>query len=127
MHNIDTMSVSSLLFQLYFNIDMTLSQRSFNMASSWISINPTWILCLRYICPVFSILKIVFNIAFNQKYQSLCYPSVYDALKYFTETVTPRTFSKIILSHSFLFYSSFCVNIFFENFLLFASRLAMSQ
>ena len=32
---------------------------------------------------------------------------VYDALKYFTETVTPRTFSKLILSHSFLSNSRF--------------------
>ena len=46
-------------------------------------------------------------------------PSVYDALKYFIETVASRTFSKIILSHSILSYSSFCGNIFFKNFLLF--------
>ena len=46
------------------------------------------------------------------------HPSVYDALKYFTETVTPIIFSKIILSDSFLSYSSFCVNIFSKNFLL---------
>ena len=46
-------------------------------------------------------------------------PSVFDALKYFTETITPKTFSKIIFSRSFLSYSSFCVNIFSKNFLLF--------
>ena len=54
------------------------------------------------------------------------HPSVYDALKYSTETVTPRTFSKIILYHSFLSYCSFCVNIFSKNFLLFVPRLAMT-
>ena len=58
-------------------------------------------------CPIFPILKIVLNMAFNEKYESLCYTSVYDALKYFTETATPRTFSKTILSRSFLSYSSF--------------------
>ena len=47
------------------------------------------------------------------------HPSVYDALKYFTETVTPRTFSKIVLPHNFLSCSSFCVNIFSKSFLLF--------
>ena len=46
-------------------------------------------------------------------------PSVYDALKCFTETVTPRTFSKFILSYSFLPYSSFCINLFSKNFVLF--------
>ena len=45
--------------------------------------------------------------------------SVYDALKYFTETITPRTFSNIILSHSFFSYGSLCVNIFSKIFLLF--------
>ena len=51
----------------------------------------------------------------------VCAPlSVYDALKYFTGTVTPRTFSKLIFSHSFLSYSSFCVNTFSKNFLLLA-------
>ena len=53
--------------------------------------------------------------------------SVYDALKYFTETVTPRTLFKIILSRSFLSYSSICVNIFSKNILLVAPHLAMSQ
>ena len=48
------------------------------------------------------------------------HPSVYDALKYFTEMVTPRTFPKIILPHSFLSDSSFCAYIFSKNFLLFA-------
>ena len=48
--------------------------------------------------------------AFNEKYESCVSPSVYDALKYLTETVTPRTFSKISLSHSFISNSSFCVN-----------------
>ena len=47
------------------------------------------------------------------------HPSVYDASEYFIETVTPRTFSKIICSDSFLSYSSFCVNIFSKSFLLF--------
>ena len=48
-------------------------------------------------------------------------PSVYDydALKHFTETVTSRGFSKIILSHSILSYSNSCVNVFSKNFLLF--------
>ena len=46
-------------------------------------------------------------------------PSIYDTLKNFIETVTPRTFSKIILSHSILSNSSFCSNIFSKNFLLF--------
>ena len=46
-------------------------------------------------------------------------PSVYDALKYFSETVTPRIFSKFILSHSILSYNNFYVNIFSRNFLLF--------
>ena len=54
-------------------------------------------------------------------------PSIHDALKHFTETMTPRTFSDIILSHSFLSYSSFCVNIFSKNFLLFVLRLATPQ
>ena len=45
-------------------------------------------------------------------------PSVYDALKYFTETVTPRTFSKFILPHCILSYNSFYVNMFSRNFLL---------
>ena len=54
------------------------------------------------------------------KYTRVCVPpSVYDPLKYFTETVTPRTFSKIFLSHSFLSCGSFCVNVFSQNFLLF--------
>ena len=43
---------------------------------------------------------------------------VYDVLKYFTETVTPRIFSKIILSYSIFSYSSFYVNIFTKHFLL---------
>ena len=44
----------------------------------------------------------------------VCVPlSVYDTLKYFTETVTPGTFSTIILSHSILSYSSFCEKIYF--------------
>ena len=47
------------------------------------------------------------------------HPSVNDTLKYFTETLTHITFSKIILSHSFLSHSSFCVNIFSKIFLLF--------
>ena len=46
-------------------------------------------------------------------------PSVYHKLKYFTETVTPRTFPKIFFCPSFLSYSSFCVNKFSKNFLLF--------
>ena len=50
--------------------------------------------------------------AFNERMRVRVHPSVYDALKYLTQTVTPRTFSKIILSHSFLSYGSFCVNIF---------------
>ena len=54
-------------------------------------------------------------------------PSVYDALKYFIETVTPSAFSKIILSHSSLSYNSFCVNIFSKNFLLFLPHLTISQ
>ena len=57
--------------------------------------------------------------AFKKKYGVCVHPSVYDALKYFTETVTPGTFSKIILSPSLLSYSSFCVNIFSKTFLLF--------
>ena len=58
--------------------------------------------------------------AFYKKCEGFCVlPSVYDTLKYFTETVTPRTFSKVILSHSFLSYSSFCGNILSKNFLLF--------
>ena len=48
-------------------------------------------------------------------------PSVYKALKYFTVTVARITFSKIILCHSFLSYSSFCVNIFSKNLLLFVT------
>ena len=48
-------------------------------------------------------------------------PPVYDTLKYFTETAILRTCSKIILSHSFHSYSSFCVNILSQNFLLFVS------
>ena len=79
------------------------------------------------ICPIISILKVVFNMAFHEKNKILFLPSVYDALKYFTETVTPTTFSKIILFHSFLSYSSFCVNIFSKNYLLFVPRVAMSQ
>ena len=46
-------------------------------------------------------------------------PSVYDALKYFTETVTPRTFSKINFSHNIFSHRNFCVNIFSKSFLLF--------
>ena len=46
-------------------------------------------------------------------------PSAFDALKYFTDTVIPITFSKLILSRSFLSYNSFCVDIFPKNFLLF--------
>ena len=42
-------------------------------------------------------------------------PSFYDALKYSNATVTPRTFPKIILSHSFVSCSSFCVNIYFQK------------
>ena len=62
--------------------------------------------------------------AFYKKCESFCVlPSVYDTLKYFTETVTPRTFSKVILSHSFILshssHSSFCGNILSKNFLLF--------
>ena len=58
--------------------------------------------------------------AFYKKCEGFCVlPPVYDTLKYFTETVTPRTFSKVILSHSFLSYSSFCGNILSKNFLLF--------
>ena len=45
--------------------------------------------------------------------------SVDDALKYFTETVTPREFSKIILADSIVFYSNFCVDMFSKMFLLF--------
>ena len=61
-----------------------------------------------------------FSTWFLTKYTRVCaHPSVYNALKYSTETVTPRTFSKIVMSHSFLSYSSFCVNIFSKNFLLF--------
>ena len=90
---------------------MFLSQKSLVLSQLIIS----QILCLWYICPIFSILKIVLT-----KNTRVCVPrSVYDALKYFTETLTPRTFSKIILSHSFLSHSSFCVNIFSKNFLLF--------
>ena len=43
-------------------------------------------------------------------------PSVYDALKYSNSIVTPRTFPKIILPHSFVSCSSFCVNIYFQKF-----------
>ena len=80
------------------------------------------ILCLLYIFAIFCIFKmhfLQFSIWFLRKYQSLCSSSVYDELKYFTETMIPRAFLKIILSHSFLSYSSFCVNIFSKNFLLF--------
>ena len=49
----------------------------------------------------------------------VCVPtSVYDTLKYFTERVTPKSFSEVFLSHSFLSYSSYCVNIFSKIFLL---------
>ena len=58
---------------------------------------------------------------FTKNTRVCVHPSVYDALKYFTETVTPRAFFKIILSHSVLSYSSFCVNIFSKIFLLFVS------
>ena len=48
-----------------------------------------------------------------------CVPlSVYDTVKYFTETVTPRLFSKIILSRSIIPYSSFS-----KHFLLFVPAL----
>ena len=57
--------------------------------------------------------------AFNKKYMSFSHPPVYDALKNFTEMVTRRTFSKNILSYSFLYYGSFCLNIFSKNSLLF--------
>ena len=47
-----------------------------------------------YSCYILN-LKIVFNMAFNGKYESLC-SSAYDVLKYLTETVTPKTFSRTI-------------------------------
>ena len=94
-----------------------------------------WISCLSYICPIFSIL--IWLSIWLPKWHSIwlltknargcVYPSVYDALSYFTETVTPRKFSKIILSHNFLSYSSFCVNTFSKNFLLFVLLLAKLQ
>ena len=56
------------------------------------------------------------------KNSRVCVPPFdYDTLKYFTETVKRRIFSKIILRHSILSYSSFCVNIFSKNFLLFVT------
>ena len=42
----------------------------------------------------------------------VCDPSsVYDVMKYFAKTITPRTFSKFILSHTIFSYNSFCVNV----------------
>ena len=61
----------------------------------------------------------------SEKYESLC--SSVCLLKYFTEMMTGRTFSRIILSHSVLSYSSFCVNMFSENILLLVPCLAKSQ
>ena len=39
---------------------------------------------------------------YDKKYECLCSSICYGALKYFAETVTPRTFPKIIISYSFL-------------------------
>ena len=48
-------------------------------------------------------------------------PSVYGTLKYYTGKVKPGTFSKVILPHSILSYSSLSVNIFSESSLLFVT------
>ena len=107
---------------LYTNLDNVFSKKSYSSALVMPQLRIPWILCLSYICPILSILKIVLNIAFEEKYKSLCF-SVYGALKYSPETVTLRICSKITLSHSILSYSSFCVNIFPKFFLLFVSAL----
>ena len=70
-------------------------------------------------CPIFSILKknLIWLLTINTRVGVP--PSVYDASKYFTESLTRRTFSKIIFPHYFRPYSIFCVNLFSKNFLLF--------
>ena len=73
---------------------------------------------MRYVSPIFSIHKIVLIWLLTKNTSVFVPPSVYDTLKYFTETVTPSTLSQIILSHSFPSYSSFCVSIFSKNLLL---------
>ena len=75
-------------------------------------------LWLWYICVIFSIFKIVSNIAFDEKYFDVP-PSVYGTLKYYTEKVKSGTLSKVVLPHSILSYSGLSVNIFSESSLLF--------
>ena len=77
--------------------------------------------------PFLNFLSHSFNMGFNKNTRVCVDPSVYDAVKYFIETVTPRTFSKIFLSHSFLSNNSFCVNVLSKNFLLFVTSLTKSQ
>ena len=109
---------------LYTNFDI-FSYKSCSSALVMSQLSISRILCFWYICPIFSILQIFsshfFNMASNEKYESLC------LLKHFTKTVTPRTFSKSNLSHSFLSYSGFCVNIFSKSFLLFVPSLTKSH
>ena len=80
----------------------------------------TEILHLLYLCSLFSILKIVVILLLMKNTRVCVPPCIHDIFEHFHETVTHRTFSKIILSYNFLSYSSFCVNILSKNFLLFA-------
>ena len=72
-------------------------------------------LFLLYICPIFSILKKILNMSFDEKYESLQSFFCLWQLKNFTETVTRRTFS---LSCPIIFFLV-VVFVFQKNFLLF--------
>ena len=81
------------------------------------------ILCLRYICLIFSIFKIVFNTSFNKKPESLCS----SVCLWCIETFHWKGGNKLSCFIVFFFCLSFCVNIFSKNVLLFVPRLALPQ
>ena len=75
-----------------------------------------YIFCIIFICN-FKVLQVAAlqTTLLTKNTRVYVRPSVYDASKYSNATVTPRTFLKIILSHSFVSCSSFCVNIYFQK------------
>ena len=57
---------------VYPNLDNVFSYKSYSSTLVMSQLHISRIFCLQYICLIFSILKIIFNMVFDKKYESLC-------------------------------------------------------
>ena len=57
---------------VYPDLDNVFSYKSYSSTLVMLQLHISRIFCLQYICLIFSILKIIFNMVFDKKYVSLC-------------------------------------------------------